>query len=142
MELEENDSLKLIYRRYLSEELSRPEIQSHKKKLLDFFYVPAAPVFSLFHAPFLVPAIMLLGIFVLFYQIQSATQLSKGPALPIYQDFAEAKPLPDPVKNHMKPRVVVKRVSSRMGPTLVYQRSYREVPVTIVWVFAPGGGSK
>jgi hypothetical protein len=47
--------------------------------------------------------------------------------------------LEDPVRNHMKPRVVVKRISSRVGPTLVYQKVYRETPVTIIWVFNRGG---
>ena len=47
----------------------------------------------------------------------------------------------DPVRNHMKPRVMVKRVASRMGSTMIYQRSWHKVPVTVVWVFPQKGYS-
>lgn len=165
----EDPILKELFRESLSRELSRPEIQDAKKQLLSEFFSPAPqPVFSFASAAFLVPAAAVLTLCFFFGNLQHHYTRASGPAAPIYQTFgtimeeakaqryaaeaqareqaelkaqqaAAARLADDPVRNHMKPRVEVKRVSSRVGPTMVYQRSYQEVPVTIIWVFKGGG---
>lgn len=168
-EAEDEKNLKELYRESLSRELSRPAIQDAKKQLLSEFFSPAPqPVFSFFSPGFLVPAAAVLALCFFFSHLQQRAVPAAGPAAPIYQTFgtimeeakaqryaaqaqareeaeqraqaaAAAKLADDPLRNHMKPRVEVKRVSSRVGPTMVYQRSYRDVPVTIIWVFKGGG---
>lgn len=160
-EQDEEKILKELFRENFSRELSRPEIQEAKQKLLSEFLAPEpAPLFSFVSPAFLAPAAALIAVFLVFVNIQKVQVPAAGPGAPIYQMFApimeetkakraaelakaktkqaEAQ-AEDPVHNHMKPRVVVKRVASRKGPTMVYQRSYRDVPVTIVWVFTGGG---
>ena len=165
----ENENENLIrktYRDMMARELSRSEIQADKKNLAAFFSAPAAaPVFSAAAPAFLIPVFVIAAFFILFYQIQTRHPAVKGPSAPIYRMFAAfmeesqaleavqkaasekalaskrtaANLIDDPVRNHMKPRVVVKRIASHVGPTLVYQKVYRETPVTIVWVFTHGG---
>jgi hypothetical protein len=147
------ERLRSVYRAYIAEELASPEIIQDKEKLMAFFEAPApAPVFSLLSAGFAAPAVALLGLFLVFHQVQLKAPVVAGPSAPLYQDFTilkeekpaapayDVQPQDNPVKNHMKPRVVVKRVSSRVGATMVYQKVYRGTPVTIVWVFTPHHG--
>lgn len=166
---ENDDLLKDLYRESLSRELSRPEIQDAKNQLLSEFFSPAPqPVFSLFSPGFSIPAFAVLAVCFFFSNLQQQVRPVAGPEAPIYQTFgtimeeakarryeaqarereeaelkaqiaAAEKLADDPVRNHMTPRVQVKRVSSRVGPTMVYQRSYQDVPVTIIWVFKGGG---
>ncbi len=166
-ESEDEKIIKDLYRETIAREMRRPEIQDAKSQLLSEFFSPApAPLFSFASAGFLIPSFAVLGIFLLFGSMQKAAAPIVGPATPIYQTFGsileeakvqraerEAKAraeaelkaqdaaakIPDPLRNHMKPRVQVKRVASQMGPTMVYQRAYRDVPVTIIWVFTGGG---
>ncbi len=166
MELENDKWIRESYRDMMARELSRPEIQADKKNLGVFFSAPpAAPVFSVFTPGFLISTFVIAAFFIFFYRVQIHRPAVKGPSAPIYRMFASfmeesqaleaaqktasekalaskraaALLLDDPVRNHMKPRVVVKRLASHVGPTLVYQKVYHETPVTIVWVFTHGG---
>ncbi len=167
--IEDEKIIREIYRETMTRELSRPEIQAGKMKFLAEFYAPApAPAFSIFSFGFAAPVCAVLALFLLFTRIEVRTVSTAGPSAPMNlmfgtimeeakakraQELADAQAkadaqrqakqakagVEDPLENHMKPRVVVKRVSSQMGPTMVYQRSYQDVPVTIVWVFSNGG---
>lgn len=157
----ENENDKLIskaYRDYMAEELARPEIAEDKQKLMAFFEAPAAAPAAGFGAGVFAPALLLIGLFFFMHQVQVKAPSLAGPSVPIYQGFsvfmeearareqqasqsAASNPAleENPVEHHMKPRVIVKRVSSRVGPTMVYQKTYRNTPVTIIWVFNQGG---
>ena len=37
-----------------------------------------------------------------------------------------------------RPTVEVKRLTSQVGPTAIYQKVFKETPITIVWVFPSG----
>lgn len=164
-ETEEDKMLRQAYRDYLSRELRRPEILEEKKLFLAEFFSPnPLPLFAFRSAGFWAPVLALGLVFGIFFQFQERMQPYAGAGAPIQRLFEpvmqaarereaaqeaarrflfEQKQthtisdtvLEDPVKNHMKPRVVVKRLTSQVGPTMVYQRSYRDMPVTVVWVF-------
>lgn len=132
--MEENaDQVRNVYRTYMAGELARPEIKEAKKNLGAFFEAPAAPVTPVLGAGFLIPAFAIIALFFSFQYLQSRVPAVVGPSMPIYRI------LDDPVRNHIKPGVMVKRVSSRVGPTMVYQKVYGGTPVTIIWVFNHGG---
>ena len=158
MEKENEKILSKAYREYMAAELARPEIAEDKQKLMAFFEMPAVTPAPSFGVGVLAPALLLIGIFFFMHQVQIKAPAVAGPSAPIYQGFAafmdEARAreqaarqsaasnpeiLENPVQNHMKPRVIVKRVSSRVGATMVYQKTYRNTPVTIIWVFNQGG---
>ena len=141
----------------MTAEMARPEIAEDKQRLMSFFEMPAAAPKPVFGMGVLAPAVLLVTAFFFMQQVQLKAPELAGPSTPIYQGFLSfmedarareqarqreiANPLPEenPVANHMKPRVIVKRVSSRVGATMVYQKTYRKTPVTIIWVFNPGG---
>lgn len=137
MEPENEKFIRQAYRDSLAEELARPEVLAQKEKLVAFFETPVStsvPVLQGAGLGFMLPAVLVFGVFFFMQHLQTRVPEISGPAIPIYRT-AEINPTDNPVRNHMKPRVVVKRISSRVGPTMVYQKVYRETPVTIVWVF-------
>ena len=144
----EPDEITKQYRKDMAAEMARPEVDASRKELLAFFEAPAAsPFLGILSPGFWSPAAVLMAVLFVFHQMQAQVSPIMGPSEPIYQSMAtlhnEAAPVPVEIPEPViePPRVVVKRVSSQMGPTLVYQRTYHETPVTIVWIF-PGTGLK
>ena len=154
-EEENDDLLGAAYRNYIAREVGRPEVAQAKKQFMAKHFSPRPKVFSM--APAVVaPVFVMAAVFALFNHLQTALLPVEGPLAPIYgtsqassasaasaqkeaAPVVSSQPLGDnPVANYKKPRVDVKRVSSAVGPTMVYQKLYRNVPVTVVWVFAGG----
>ena len=138
----ENEIEKLVkntFRDYISREVSRPQIQEDKKKLLQSFYQPQ----PFFEIGWMIPAGALAAVFVLFLNLNLQKSLvahSPKTFSNVTAAFGEPELAPEnPRQTYKKPRVIVKRVASQIGPTLIYQRSFRNIPVTVIWVF-PGGG--
>ena len=131
--IEGTEEIREIYRNYLTEELARPEVFQARKKLADSFSVKPALIFE----PAACAAMCLLAAaFFFFYQIQPLPRAVVRP---------ETRPVmlrlhPTPVVDAFNPDtpVVVKKVSSRTGSTLVYQQKHHDIPITVIWVF-PGG---
>ncbi len=158
-EEENEDLLGSAYRNYIAREVGRPEVLKDKKKFLSQNFSVRPPVFTMAPA-FVVPAFLAAAVFVFFNHLQTQVQEVQGPLVPIYgtspaavrasapsfktqvsTETVSSSPQPaldNPVANYKKPRVDVKRVSSSVGPTMVYQKLYRNVPVTVIWVFAGG----
>lgn len=153
---ENEDLLGSAYRNYIAREVGRPEVLQNKKKFLAENFIDRPPAFR-FAPAFVVPALAAACVFMVFNHLQTQLNPVEGPLAPIYSTAPAAAPisaaetgpqssfgeseqplLDNPVANYKKPRVVVKRVSSAVGPTMVYQKLYRNVPVTVVWVFAGG----
>ncbi len=153
-EEENEDGLGQAYRNYIAREVGRPEVLRDKKKFLAQHFDVRPPVFK-FSPAFFMPALAAACVFMVFNHLQTQIREVEGPLAPIYGTAPAAmssvaqpagvmtteiqpQAAQNPVANHKKPRVVVKRVSSSVGPTMVYQKLYRNVPVTVVWVFAGG----
>lgn len=128
METEIEKIVKNTFRDYISREVSRPQIQEDKKNFLQSFYQPQ----PFFEISWMIPAGVLAAVFVFFLNLTP----SPWPSPPKGRGDSEAH---DSAQIYKKQRVIVKRVASQTGPTLIYQRSFRNIPVTVIWVF-PGGG--
>lgn len=112
------EEIRQIYRNYLTEELAKPEVSQAGKRLAASFSVKPAVIFE----PASCAALCLLAAaFFFFYQIQPRPR---------------AVILPD-----APPPVMVKKVFSRTGSTMVYQKNHPDIPITVIWVF-PGGLAK
>lgn len=126
------EEIRKIYRDYLAEELRRPEVLEAQKKLAAQFTVE--PV-SFLEPSFSAVACLLLVLFCFFYQSQKPL---REVVLPETQPVMLALN-PKPVLDAARPSpVLVKRISSGVGPTLVYQKNHHDIPITIVWVFPRG----
>jgi hypothetical protein len=84
----------------------------------------------------LAPALSVAAVFLLVLLVQQPLQRQAIP--PVEQ--TPVSPLQDsefemPLHEVSQPLVEVRRVTSQVGPTMVYQKLYHNVPVTIVWVF-------
>ena len=135
------NQLKQYYKNYLHDELSLPEVGEAKKQFVRRHFQPSARFFTV---EFGVPALCLILLFVFFHHIQPQYLNYRVPSreeVTAAAPVEAVEPLPasllagEPVSNEP---VIVKRVSSRIGPTLIYQKSHQGVPVTIIWVFEGG----
>ncbi len=142
-----------LYREFMRRELARPEIGRAKQEFIARNFAPA-PAFT-FHPFAMVPAVCLTALFLVFFQVQQMPEAPRaGRIKPIALQSTEhvrtitakenektmqaVKKTGEQIMKVLRPRVEVKRVSSNMGPTMVYQKTYQNTPVTIVWVFTGG----
>lgn len=149
-----NDPLEKIaldsYRDFLAAEVSRPEIEQ-QKRLFMAKHFPVKPVW-IRAAGVMVPAMAVLGLFILFQTGIPNLNFSKPPVTPAVNPAdaplvtAEA-PSRIEVSSPKKlkkiavkvPPVMVKRATSQVGQPMVYQRKVNEKPITVVWVFTGAG---
>ncbi len=142
-----------LYREFMKRELARPEIARAKQEFIAQYFSPSpAPAFHPFS---MVPAVCLVSLFLVFFQIQQVPMEPRaGRIRPIALQSTEnvrvitakenektmqaVKKTGETIMKILRPRVEVKRVSSNVGPTMVYQKTYQNTPVTIVWVFTGG----
>ncbi|HXV28532.1 MAG TPA: hypothetical protein VD913_06150 [bacterium] len=151
-----------IYRGFLRQEIKRPEIGEAKRELIKAYFPVSRPFFL--KPAFSVSALSLAGIVLLavlfgrplFDKLEvRMTQPSVKPA-----DSLEAPAVPFVIPVTLPPRihplaeipvvpaalpvhptlVDVRWATSRVGSTMVYQKQFQDVPVTIIWVF-PGESS-
>ena len=142
---EPENKLHEVYRSFMSRELSRPEIQAEKNKFIRSHF--SRPVFS-FGPEFLVPALALAMLFLYFHHLSGAPMLARIQKLKAKSAVTETslqlsstEPAPygaQPDKPVLPP-VIVKRVASREGQPMVYQKVHEGVPITIIWVFTTSG---
>lgn len=126
----------LLYKKLMEEELSRPEIEQEKNLFIQKHFPSDVPVFGGFQM--LVPALCILAVFLVSTQLWNSRYQLEAPQAPAVHEapvMTEAAPQAKPAA--AVPVTEVKRVSSEVGPTLVYQKMIQDKPITIVWVF-PG----
>lgn len=121
MEIDERE-IKEIYREHLRRELARPELAREKSEFIARHF-EEEPLAALSPAAF-APALGLIVLLVALVFLQPQAVPIKTKTLETRLEAA-----------YTLSEVAVKRLSSRMGSTLVYQKSYQETPITIVWVF-------
>ena len=144
--IENENSLKGIYKDFLEGELKRPEVRQARKDFLDAHF-PEEPLFVL--RPLVLASALaslaLLAVFVylrgpMMQESRSSSQVTSILASNIF-DKVETATVNTPELPAISPRVTVDRISSRMGSTMVYQRPYNGDPITIVWVFVGGSAA-
>ena len=139
----DNENIKKIYQQFLSEQISKPEVSLEKQKLVARYFEKEP--FSVLQFSFFTPALCFAMLFLFFQHLQPSRPFILGPQLALQepaisqaeQYTQDLEILPVPEKNQLEPpHVLVKSISSHVGPTMVYQKRYNEIPITIVWVFA------
>ena len=123
-----------LYRDYLKRETARPELAREKKEFIARHF-EEQPVAALRPAAFAPALSLVLLMAALIFLQRSALQTKMLETRPeaTYTFTESVVPFPP----SQMPSVVVKRISSRVGSTLVYQKPYQETPITIIWVFVP-----
>ena len=129
------EEIRKIYRDYLEEELKKPEVLEARKKLAAHFQ--AAPVLS-FEPAAALAVCLLAFLFTFCYQAQRPLREIVRPETQPVMLALNPAPVQDSVKPGI-PHVLVRKISSEVGPTLVYQKNHEDVPITVVWVFVRGG---
>lgn len=142
-----------LYRSLLKEEISRPELAAEKKAFIKarfgprFRWLPAAGI--------LTPVAALALLFLYFHFMMPAARFQ--PAVPQEAPkpvtLVRQQPLPKKFPPHeplvttetIKRKIFriktsqVKKVSSQVGQTMVYQARVKQKPVTVIWVFSKPG---
>ncbi len=147
MNEQKNDPILSLYRSYLENEVRSKEVQAQKLAFVKRHF-HARPLF-LFQPAFAVPALSMAILFFFFLNLQIETYPRVKPSsLPrsVSAEVVAKSPLPQPnsaVKVDEgiaapEPKVLVKRVASHVGSTMVYQKTVDNLPLTIVWVFPKG----
>ncbi len=138
-----------LYRSFLRQEIKRTDIQQAKKELISAHFSKERPFFL--KPAFSIPALSLAGA-VMFALLVGRPLLEKIP-VPMkersvrLEQAAQPVPLVSSVSPPGAPKALpvnptlvdVKWAVSDVGPTMVYQKHFQDVPVTIIWVF-PGEG--
>ena len=131
-----------LYRDYLKRETARPELAREKKEFIARHF-EEQPVAALRPAAFAPALSLVLLMAALIFLQRSALQTKMLETRPeaAYTFTEPVVPFPPSAMTATPPSqipsVVVKRISSRVGSTLVYQKPYQETPITIIWVFVP-----
>jgi len=129
--MEENDrKMTIDYREMIREEIKRPELRQEKREFIARYF-STEPVF-LFRPGFFVPALSFCVLFLFFIVLRPAT-VQMPPASDQTVRILSSAAVPEGLEDDAPP-VTVKRVSSNVGPTLVYQKMIHDVPISIVWV--------
>ena len=114
-----------IYRDWMKKELTRPELAREKKDFVSAHFreeVPSVPLGSF------APALALLIFCFILIKVQ--------PIILPPVAYTDRQKIPDD-ETFAHPAVEVKRVTSKVGTTMVYQKTYEGKLITIVWVFVP-----
>lgn len=133
--MNEEQEIKQLYRDHLKREILSQDLSRQKRHFIHAHFSEGS--FSGNPFGILAPAFALGLLFFVFlhWQVRPARspgEVSVSPAVSNQADSGGDKVL--------EPGTSVRRLSSQVGATMVYQKSYGTVPVTIIWVF-PGGSS-
>ncbi len=126
-----------LYRDSMRREMARPEVRAAKKAFIRNYFEEVKPFY---HRPaVMVPSLALLGVLILIFVFprplgERTMRVTEGPPALTTDAYLEVL---DRTVDTGVPSVQVKRITSHVGPTMVYQKLYHDVPITIVWVF-PG----
>lgn len=139
METPEQDlNIKRLYREHIEDSLDLPRLAAEKREFIDaHFSGVSVPILSLFE---FAPAASLL-VLLIFIFISSQNLLLPAGKTGSAQEKKEVSLTKETVYDESRSQapVEVKRVSSRKGTAVVFQKMDHDHPITIIWVFPPGG---
>ena len=126
------DQFKKLLKEHIAGELQDPEVKAAKKAFLEENFSPAPPWF-------VGPGLWLVLGLSLALAVGMIHLYLQAPK-PTPKEYVSKTPVTDmlPEMGQELGPVVVSRLSSRVGSTMLYQKQVNGVPVTIVWVFAGG----
>lgn len=125
-----------LYRDHLHREVRNPLVREEKRKLIQSFFAESAPVWAWQKTLAFAVGIVAVFSFLVFFAYQHPAWVPQSIST---RQLAQPAPVqPEPILEIHPLVTEVKRLTSRVGPTMVYQKMYRETPITIVWVFASG----
>ena len=129
----EENAVKNIFRRYIAEELKSPEVREAKETFIREHF--NQPQVLIFRPVVLVPVLSLALVFVLVFQMQKPVV---KPTVQLPEAVSVQKPILETIPAiPAKSEVKVREAFSEVGATMVYQKSYQDAPITIIWVFTP-----
>lgn len=140
-DIQDDGNISSILKSYMRAEINQPLVQEHKRALVrSFLGESPRPIFGLELA---VPALALCLLFVVFQfapVIRSSKSISANTAQQVQLEWPASEVLqitkdPAALPYSEASPVIVKKVSSQTGSTMVYQTSHSNSPVTIIWVF-------
>ena len=131
---DDESRVKQIFKQYMTEELGSPEICRAKKKLIDQHF--SQPPIFIFRPVFLVPALSLIFTIMLIFQMHKP---AVKPVTESLRTVSVEKPVLETTPYIPKGlEVKVSEVSSEVGAAMVFQKTYQNAPVTVIWVFTGG----
>lgn len=139
MENQENEKLSALYREVLKEEMGEFSLEQEKREFIQANFSERTP--SIFSGWSWMP-VGAMALALLFFvtsieppvvtSLNPASQIRVAKVVETRHDVTRHEPL------SLKDQLVhVKKVSSDVGATMVYQREHHNIPMTVVWVF-PG----
>ena len=131
----QEEEMKRVFKRYMAEEIGSGEIARAKKEFMRKHFTELPPIFL--RPAYLIPALSLVFVLLIIFETQKAPIQPR--IQPIPPAVLQTKPMEPIPYRQMPVPVMVRQVSSEVGPTMVYQKKGRDVPVTIIWVFTGGG---
>lgn len=139
----DENEIKKAYRAWIRDEMQDPGIRREKREFIREHF-EGQPLWTIRPA-FAVPAFALCAVFAFLIILRPGAVNLPSPGADLVTEksihVASAGPA-DILMPHQEtaagenPSVKVKRLQSEAGPTMVYQKMDREVPLVIVWVFA------
>jgi hypothetical protein len=145
MDAKNEERIRELYRDVLRQQISRPEVRREKKEFMAAYFKKETPF--LMRPAFFIPALSSVGIVliaVLLFQrpiseVSEVEPMRQAVEVPVEVPAEEVRREIPPGEGRY-PLVEVEEVTSRVGPTMVYNKPYTDAPITIIWVF-PGGNS-
>jgi hypothetical protein len=126
---QEDQEFQNLFKTYLEPEILDPKVQQGKRQLIERT-LSIQPSF-VFRPAYLVPVSVFAFLGALFFQYVPLPAVSTQRPAPAPSILCEE----DSAASLKQPSVSVRKVTSKVGPTMVYQKNINNVPVTIVWVF-------
>jgi len=143
---EDESQIREAYRRFIEEEVHRPEVRRDKKSFIKEYFRPEP--FILFRPVVFVPAFTAVAAFLIFTHLlpipQQRIPVEEVQETGIYSEVATHQAVETGQEGDSSAdfadhsSVNVRRATSRVGQVMVYQKVYQDVPLTVVWVFTGG----
>jgi hypothetical protein len=126
------DQFKKLLKEHIAGELQDPEVKAAKKAFLEENFAPAPPWFVGSGLWLVLGLSLALAVGMIHLYLQAPKLAPK--------EYVSQTPITDvlPEMGQELGPVVVSRLSSRVGSTMLYQKQAGGVPITIVWVFVGG----
>ncbi len=130
----QDEEIKNAFRQYLTAEIKHPEVEKAKEKFIQERFGHESLI--IFRPVFYVPVLSALFVFLVLFPVHK-------PALKPAAEYSLKEAVKQAVVKEIPVKlpgieINVERVSSEIGPTLVYQKNWHNQPLTVVWVFTGG----
>ncbi len=130
----QDEEIKNVFRQYLAAEIRHPEVAKAKERFIQERF--GREPLIIFRPIFFVPVLSALFVFLILFPMHKPA-LKPAAEYSLKESAGQAVVKEVPVKLQGI-EINVERVSSEVGPTMVYQKDWHDQPLTVVWVFTGG----